>query len=133
MEQQGNQKGSKRDSIRNKLKGSLSSWKLDPLSQNNRSVKIDDRTPEPGITENRFDEMFELGKKIGEGASGCVNLCTSKRDAKIYAVKRSRGDVEMLRISKRTFKIMKTLNHPFIIKAKCLYLNEVSEDIHIVM
>lgn len=77
--------------------------------------------------------MFELSKKIGEGASGCVNICTSKRDGKVYAVKRTRGDVEMLRISKRTFKILKTLNHPLIIKAKCLYLNEVSEDIHFVM
>lgn len=82
---------------------------------------------------NHFDDSFVLGKKLGEGASGCVYTCQCKRDGKTYAVKISRGDVELLRISKRTFKIMKRLNHPNILKAKCLYLNEVSEKIHFVM
>jgi serine/threonine protein kinase len=75
---------------------------------------------------NHFEDSFELGRKLGEGASACVFECKSKKDGKIYAVKISRGDVELLRISKRTFKIMKRLNHPNILKAKCLYLNQVS-------
>jgi serine/threonine protein kinase len=75
------------------------------------------------LIKNDFDEMYTLGKKLGEGASGAVYNCTSKKDGKIYAVKISRGDVELLRTSKRTFKIMKGLNHPNIIKAKCLFLN----------
>lgn len=84
---------------------------------------IGDRTPEPGILENHFDELYTLGKKIGEGANGSVYLCTNKENKNMYAVKISRGDVELLRISKRTFKILKRLNHPNIIKAKSLYLN----------
>jgi calcium-dependent protein kinase len=48
-------------------------------------------------------------------------------------VKVSRGDVELLRIAKRTFKIMKRLNHPYIIKTYSLFLNEVSEKIHFIM
>lgn len=115
------------------MKGTLGAWKLNLVKQKSRNIGIEDRTPEPGITETNFEDMYELGKKIGEGASGCVNICTSKIDGKTYAVKRSKGDVELLRINKRTFKIMKTLSHPSIIKAKSLYLNEVSEDIHFVM
>lgn len=75
------------------------------------------------MIKNDFDEIYTLGKKLGEGASGAVYTCTSKKDGKIYAVKISRGDVELLRTSKRTFKIMKGLNYPKIIKAKCLFLN----------
>jgi serine/threonine protein kinase len=75
------------------------------------------------MMKNDFDDMYRVGKKLGEGASAAVYTCISKKDGKKYAVKISRGDVELLRISKRTFKIMKRLNHPNIIKAKCLYLN----------
>lgn len=39
---------------------------------------IGDRTPEPGILENHFDELYALGKKIGEGANGSVYLCANK-------------------------------------------------------
>lgn len=67
--------------------------------------------------------MYEKKRKIGEGASGIVYQCVSKKDGKTYAVKVARGDVELLRINKRAFKIMKGLNHPYIIKAHMLFLN----------
>ena len=93
----------KRDNLRQKLKGSLNCFKLNPYAGQAKNITIADRTPVPGVLSNHFDETFELGKKIGEGASGCVFTCKSKKDGKTFAVKISRGDVELLRISKRTF------------------------------
>jgi hypothetical protein len=64
------------------LKVPLNSFKLAPESNQTRGIMIGDRTPEPGIVSDHFDDMYELGKKIGEGASGSVYLCKSKANGK---------------------------------------------------
>lgn len=56
---------SKRDSLRQKLKGSLRIFKLNPTSCQAKNITIADRTPVPGVLSNHFDETFELGKKLG--------------------------------------------------------------------
>lgn len=70
---------------------------------------------------------------IGEGASGAVYTCVSKKDGKEFAVKISRGDEEMIRIAKKTFKILKEVQHSSIVKAKYLFLDEQHEKIYLVM
>ena len=54
-----------RESIRNRLKGTLSSWKLDPNVLGDRKQSVSDRTPEPVITNTQFEDSFRLGRKIG--------------------------------------------------------------------
>lgn len=90
---------SKRDSLKLKLKGSLDCFKLNPGQNQTKELTIADRTPQPCRLDADFGDMYVLGKKLGEGASGSVYTCSSKKDGKVYAVKISRGDVELLRIS----------------------------------
>ena len=65
MEKNMNSKTSMRDAIKNRLKGTLSAWKLDPNALGDRKQSVSDRTPEPGITKTHFDTAFSLGRKIG--------------------------------------------------------------------
>ena len=65
MEKNNDSKASKRDCIRNRLKGTLSAWKLTPNALGDRKQSVGDRTPEPGITNTHFDHSFSLGHKIG--------------------------------------------------------------------
>lgn len=65
MEKNNNTTQKPRDALRNRLKGTLSAWKLDSTSVRDRIQSVDDRTPEPGITDTQFEDSFILGRKIG--------------------------------------------------------------------
>ena len=89
-----------RNQIKERLKGTLSAWKIDPKpNQHAKYIDLRDRIPIVGETEFTFDDLFRLGRKIGivfvilgEGTSGSVYICEKKKDGKQYAVKISRGD-----------------------------------------
>ena len=70
-----------------------------------------------------FDEKYELGKKIGEGANGLVRECLHKKKNKKYAVKTMMMDEEHIVSLKNNFFNVRELNHPNIVRFKALYLD----------
>lgn len=72
---------------------------------------------------------------IGEGAHGLVKICRKiKDDGKLYAVKILRTcEEEIFALMRKTFLLQKELNHPNIVKAYQLFLNQKGARIHLVM
>ena len=82
-----------------------------------------------------FDNLYTLGKKIGEGLHSTVHLCYTKRDPGIpLAVKISREDDDEKKLAHRNeFKITSELKHPNIVSALKHYENDFTGEIFIVM
>ena len=65
MEKNINTTQSKREAIRDRLKGSLANWKLNQQTIKGLGKTVEDRQSEPVITDRQFDDCFTLGRKIG--------------------------------------------------------------------
>lgn len=70
-----------------------------------------------------FNEKYQLGRKIGEGSSGVVRECLHLRRNKVYACKTMMFDDEHVPLMKKSFRDVRELNHPNIIRYKALYLD----------
>lgn len=80
-----------------------------------------------------FEDMFELGKKLGQGAQSMVYECSDKLDGKKYAAKVIRSsEPETIQNLKQQYKILKGLDHFAITKAKYLFVNEKNSTTHMV-
>lgn len=74
------------------------------------------------------------GEILGDGTNAVVKVCQNQKNGKLYAVKVFKeGDEEMINIIIRTFKAHRLLRHQFIIKAYELYINENTENHHLVL
>lgn len=82
-------------------------------------------TEEPIIEENlNFHDNYEIGDVLGEGGYAIVRKATSKKDDRKVAVKiakRANIDAKSLMEIRREFDILKSLNHPNIVKALGFY------------
>lgn len=66
-----------------------------------------------------------MHEKLGEGAQSVVKRCVERASGKIFAVKLFRNsDCELISTLKTQYKILKLLNHPVIIEAHNLFVNE---------
>jgi len=82
---------------------------------------------EPGnaITPGNVEDLYELGKEIGQGGFSVVYRAKRLKDSKVFAIKKITKDEEGVDIEllKREIYIMKKVDHPNILK-----LYEVYED-----
>lgn len=71
---------------------------------------------------------------MGDGTSATVKLCKSIKTQKLYADKIFKeGDEEMINIIIRTFQIHRLLKHKYIIKAYELFIDENTENHHLIL
>lgn len=71
-----------------------------------------------------FENFYILLGKLGEGSNGIVKKCQEIKTNTIYAVKISRlSDDELIRVTKRTYHIMRRIYHENVIRPKCLFIN----------
>lgn len=76
------------------------------------------------IVDDCFEQFFQLREKIDEGAHSVVYVCEQKQSGKQFAVKSIRmKDFDIIYTLKQQFRILKSLDHPNIIKADRLYIN----------
>jgi serine/threonine protein kinase len=76
-----------------------------------------------GTHSDSFGEKYRLGRKLGEGSSGCVHECFNLKSNKIYACKSMMFDDEHVPSLRKNFLEVQQLNHPNIVKYKALYLD----------
>ena len=71
-----------------------------------------------------FNDLFELGKKLGEGAQSVVYECKEKKTGDTYSVKVcKKRDLESLENMRTNYQILMELNHKHIIKGKYLFMD----------
>jgi len=81
------------------------------------------RTAAHGLAEEvatmeRFNEQYEVLEALGKGCSGVVCSGRRREDGVVVAIKSTRTeDEELVGIAKKEFDILKTVDHPHIIKA----------------
>ena len=82
------------------------------------------------ISSDEFEEMYSIGKVIGEGGFGSVHLALSKKDGVEYAVKRVQLPMDEVhrRIILREKETMQKLSHDSIVK--CFYFSVVKGMYH---
>lgn len=80
-----------------------------------------------------LSKIGELLGYLGQGAHGVVYKCREIKSGRIYAVKVLSGDSEVIRITKRTYAILKFFDDPRILKGRCLFIDETREQIYLVM
>lgn len=101
-------------------------------SISNNVIESEDES-EDEKKKNYFEEVYELGQKIGEGAHGLVRKCCDKKTGVVLAVKTMRLDDEHIHFLKKNFLAIKDLNHPNIIKYKALYFDKKKRTCFLVM
>lgn len=62
-------------------------------------------------------------EKLGEGSNGVVHRCVKRRTGQSYAVKSFMFDDEQLPELKANFFLLRSLNHPSIIRYEALYID----------
>lgn len=72
--------------------------------------------------EEAFYEKYEILEQIGQGANGVVFTCRHKKSDKIFAVKRSKCDIENMHHLKSSYNHTKRLHHEGVIHYKGLYI-----------
>ncbi len=78
--------------------------------------------------------MYDVGKKIDEGAQSVVYEAVEKKTNKKFAVKViKKKDLDIIRSLKTQFRILKNLDHPNIIKAHNLFIDEKMGLSHLVL
>lgn len=83
---------------------------------------------------NDFDEMYDLIRKIDEGGQAVVFEAIEKKTKEKYAVKViKKKDQDIIRSLKTQFRILKNLDHPSIIKAYNLFIDEKCGISHLVL
>jgi serine/threonine protein kinase len=97
----------------------MSSAELTPSSTTTRNPEVAISSMELGL----FDQKYEMGKKIGEGANGLVRLCTHRKKQQVFAVKTMMMDEEHILSLKKNFLTVRALQHPNIIKYRAIYLD----------
>ena len=82
------------------------------------------------ITQKEFEETYAIGKVLGEGSFGYVNLVKCKTDGQKYAVKRILFSQDEIKQNKllRESKVMSKLMHENIVQ--CFYYATVKEKLH---
>ena len=85
-------------------------------------------------TGDRFDDVYELGERIGQGAHSVVYKCRDIIKGEECAVKvTKRADEETIERIKDYYRVLKSLNHEGIISGKFLYVNEKLSTCHLVL
>ena len=74
--------------------------------------------------QKEFEEIFEIGPKIGEGCHSSVFHCKEISTGNPYAVKvMKKMDTELFPSIRETYQIMSKLKHENIAKTKLLFIN----------
>ena len=74
-----------------------------------------------------------MGEQVGEGTNGFVRKCIHKVSKKIYAVKLMKIEEEQRRDLRQNFFLIKSLDHPNIIKYKAVYMDYKKSLAYLVM
>jgi serine/threonine protein kinase len=81
-----------------------------------------------------FDELYSLGRKIGEGAHAVVKECIEKESGVKLAVKILRsGDEEIVSNFKQTYRMAMEFKHPNLSSMRHLFIDPEREVCHLVM
>ena len=82
------------------------------------------------ISSQEFEQMYSIGKVIGEGGFGSVHLAISKKDGNEYAVKRVQLPMDDVHrtIILREKETMQKLSHENIVK--CFHFSVVKGMYH---
>ncbi|CAD8112692.1 unnamed protein product [Paramecium sonneborni] len=116
--------------------------KIDPpKTQPKRAIRIEDENKlsialphiETTIAMN-FNQKYQLGNMIGEGAHGLVKKAIKVETSEQVAVKITRsGDPELVKTFTEAYKNTRMLDHEFIIKVYECYIDEQCETLYLVM
>ncbi|KAM3137169.1 hypothetical protein pb186bvf_010715 [Paramecium bursaria] len=122
------------NTLRAKIRGSLKILRPEIYKQVTDVYYNDDSLHKPAC--NTFEDLYEIGAIIGQGAHGIVKLCYRKQDKSIYAVKKiyRTEDPELVNTIVKTFEINRSLNDiPNVIRAYDLFIDEKSNNAYWVM
>ena len=82
---------------------------------------------------DKFDDLFEKNRKLGEGANTTIYECVEKKTGKKVAVKIWKNrDEDIVRDIKQSFLLLKQLNHPYLLKAHELYIDSANSRCYMV-
>jgi len=76
---------------------------------------------------------YELAETLGEGANGLVKRCIHRKTGMEFAVKMSEIEEEHILTLKKSFKAIRSLHHPDIIKYHAMYIAMHKRTCYLVM
>lgn len=81
----------------------------------------------------KFDELYEKRRKLGEGAHTTVYQYLEKNSDEIFAVKIWKNPADdIVKDIKDSFLLLKQLDHPYLLKARELYIQQSSSKCYMV-
>lgn len=96
------------------------------LDGGNKESDVVSQLEQEKLFESKFEHQYKKLEKLGEGCSSEVIKCEHKEQGVVRAAKLIRSDDdEYIEIAKKEFSLLKTLNHPGIVKVyDCIHEEE---------